>query len=273
MTMAEASRRLAEPDAGDAELLSAVRAQPQGSPQREAACLALVIRYRWLVTSCVQPYRDSPELVEDLVQVGYVGLLKAINSFDPAVGDSLAAYARPYVSGEIKRHFRDKRWPVNVRRSVQDLRLEMRTATADLAQRLQRSPADAEVAEFLGVSPQRLADARSADLALRPVSLDEPPAGGSDGGTEAGTSWDLTDLVGAPDARLDQLIDLAAVATYWPRLPVDQRRVLRMRFWGNMTQADIGAQLGVSQVHVSRLQSRALSYLRTAIADPGPGEC
>jgi RNA polymerase sigma-B factor len=91
----------------DAELLGIVHSQPRDSPEREAACQALVLRYRWLVTTSVQHYRSSPDLTEDLMQVGYVGLLKAINSFDPAVGDSLSAYARPCISGEIKtRHCR-----------------------------------------------------------------------------------------------------------------------------------------------------------------------
>src|SRR5215813_3019195 len=100
----------------DSELLGLVQSQPHGSEQREAACAVLVERYQALVRSCVLRYRDSPEPTEELMQVGYVGLLKAINNFDPAVGGSLAAYAQPCVSGEIKRHFRDKRWQVHVKR-------------------------------------------------------------------------------------------------------------------------------------------------------------
>jgi RNA polymerase sigma-B factor len=249
----------------DAELLGIVHSEPRDSPQREAACQALVLRYRWLVTSSAQRYRGSPEQSEDLIQVGYVGLLKAINSFDPAVGDSLAAYARPCIVGEIKRHFRDKRWAVHVQRSVQELRLDMRAATVELTQRLQRTPTDAEVAEHLGVSDQDLALARGADSAFQPASLDAPLAGGD---SAADGSWELADLIGDVDAQLDQVIDLEAVAAYWPQLPPVQQRVLLLRFWGNMTQADIGAQLSISQMHVSRLQARALAYLRTAIAEP-----
>jgi RNA polymerase sigma-B factor len=249
----------------DADLLGIVHSQPRDSSQREAACQVLVLRYRWLVTASVQRYRSSPELAEDLMQVGYVGLLKAINSFDPAVGDSLAAYARPCITGEIKRHFRDKRWAIHVQRSVQELRLEMRAATVELTQRLQRTPADAEIAAHLGVSEQDLAQARGADSAFQPASLDAPLASGSGA---ADGSWELSDLIGAPDAELDQVIDLEAVAAHWPQLPPVQQRVLLLRFWGNMTQADIGAQLSISQMHVSRLQARALAYLRTAIAEP-----
>jgi RNA polymerase sigma-B factor len=254
--------RTAQPYAEDTELLAVIRSHLRDSPQREAACRSLVDRYRWLVSACARRYQGSPEPIEDLMQAGYVGLLKAINSFNPDIGTCLEAYARPCVSGEIKRHFRDKRWQVHVKRSVQELRLEMRTATAELTQRLQRAPAEAEVARFLRISTESLADVRSADLAFHPVSFDAPVRGGrGDGASE------LAELVGAADARLDTVIDLAAVGTHWPQLPAIQQRVLLLRFYGNKTQADIGAQLGISQMQVSRLQTRALSFLRTAILD------
>jgi RNA polymerase sigma-B factor len=100
------------------DLLAQIHVMPHHSEERAAICEILVERYTSLVQSCVWPYRRSPEPVEDLMQVGYVGLLKAINNFDPGIGDSLDAYATPCVSGEIKRHFRDKRWLVHVRRAV-----------------------------------------------------------------------------------------------------------------------------------------------------------
>src|ERR1700749_4204740 len=103
----------------DHELLKTIQAEPHGSGARDAACEVLVTRYQALVRSCVMRYRDSPEPQEELMQVGYVGLLKAINNFDPDIGESLAAYATPCITGEIKRHFRDKRWQVHVRRSAQ----------------------------------------------------------------------------------------------------------------------------------------------------------
>ncbi|HEX4655808.1 MAG TPA: sigma-70 family RNA polymerase sigma factor, partial [Streptosporangiaceae bacterium] len=120
----------------DRELLRIVQSLPRASRRRAAACELLVSRHRNLVRSCVQRYKHSPEPTEDLMQVGYVGLLKAINNFDPAVGGSLAAYAQPCISGEIKRHFRDKRWQVHVERSVQELVLQVREATRQLTQQL-----------------------------------------------------------------------------------------------------------------------------------------
>jgi RNA polymerase sigma-B factor len=245
----------------DAELLAVIRSHARDSPERESACKELVTRYRWLVTACVHRYRASPQTVEDITQVGYVGLLTAINNYDPAMGGSLAAYARPCVSGEIKKYFRDKRWPVHVERAVQELRLAMRTATADLTQNLQREPADAEVAQFLDVSPESLVSARLADMSFQVASLDAPLS--HDGSRAA--SGGLGDLLGAPDARLELVVDLDAVTTHWPQLTAVQQRVLLLRFYGNVRQADIAAELGVSQMQVSRIQSQALTCLRTAI--------
>jgi RNA polymerase sigma-B factor len=116
------------PGAPDQDLVGLVQTLPAGDPRREAACATLVGRYQSIVRSCAQRYRDSPEPADDLTQVGFVGLLKAINNFDPAYGSSLAAYAQPCVSGEIKRHFRDRRWTVRVSRQTQELRLQIRAA-------------------------------------------------------------------------------------------------------------------------------------------------
>jgi RNA polymerase sigma factor (sigma-70 family) len=135
----------------DAELLDLVRSLPRESPLRETACEVLVNRYRPLVRSCVRRFQNSPEPYEDLLQVGYVGLIKAINNYDPDAGTGLAGYALPCVSGEIKRYFRDKRWQVHVKRSLQELRLAARSSTAELTQDLGHAPSDAELAERLNI--------------------------------------------------------------------------------------------------------------------------
>jgi len=121
-----------------------------------AACELLVSRYEGLVRSCVRRYVRSPVSARDLMQVGYLGLLTAIGHFDPAVGASLAAYARPCVSGELKRFFRDKRWAVRVKRPVQELVLQVREAAGPLAQQLGRTPADSDLARHLGISGDEL---------------------------------------------------------------------------------------------------------------------
>ena len=232
-----------------------VRSLPRSSERRAAACELLVGRYRNVVWSSVQRYSRSPEPFEDLMQVGYVGLLKAINNFDPAIGNSLAAFARPCITGEIKRHFRDKRWQVHVERSVQELVLRIREANGRLTQQLGHVPADAELASHLGVSDADIRDARRAELVLQPRSLQEPAGG------QAGTA-SLADQFGEEDPQLDHMLGMQAVATHWGELPPREQKILLLRFYGGMTQAQVGQQLGISQMHVSRLLAHALGYLR-----------
>ena len=167
------------------------------------------------------------------MQVGYVGLLKAINNFNPDYGGNLAAYAQPCISGEIKRHFRDKRWQVHVKRPVQELLLEVRKARGTLTQDLGHAPSDSELASHLKVSTGDIRDADRADLVFHPHSLDAPVS------VEGDATATLGDLLGAEDPRVEHT--------------------------GNMTQAEIGERLGVSQMHVSRLLARALGYLRECL--------
>jgi RNA polymerase sigma-B factor len=247
---------LAERD--DSELLGLIRVSEQGSDLREAACEVLVTRYQSLVRSCVLRYRDSPEPVEDLMQAGYVGLLKAINNFDPALGPNLAAYAQPCVSGEIKRHFRDKRWQIRVKRSAQELLLRLRRARSELAQELGHSPTDQELATHLGVTLEELHDAQRADMVFHSHSLDAPLYGQDEQAS-------LADLIGEDDPRVEHTLDMEAVLTHWSDLPEREQRILTLRFYGNLTQAEIGDKLGISQMHVSRLLARALAYLRECL--------
>jgi RNA polymerase sigma-B factor len=246
----------------DNDLLARLRALPLASGERAAVCEVLVERYAYLVRACVRPYRQSPEPVEDLMQVGYVGLLKAINNFDPAVGDSLSAYAAPCVSGEVKRHFRDKRWQLHVRRQVQELLLEMRTMTAELAQQLGRSPSDGELAVALKVTEDDIREARQASLVFSASSLDAPLTDQEDAAV-------LADVLGEDDHAVEHAIDMDAVQAHLDELPEREQRALILRFYGNLTQAEIGQRLGISQMHVSRLLTRALAYLRDKLtSDP-----
>jgi RNA polymerase sigma-B factor len=251
----------------DADLLGLVHSLPRDSNLRELACEVLVVRYQSLVKACVQPFRNSPESQEELMQVGYVGLLKAINNFNPDLGNTLAGYAQPCVSGEIKRHFRDKRWLVHVKRSLQELRLELRTAVSEMTHELGRMPTDAELASRAGVPVDEVIEARRADLAFRASSLDSPLATDDDSAT-------VGDRMGADDPRLEHMLDMQAVWTHWDDLPDRLQQILLMRFYGNMTQAEIGDQLNISQMHVSRLLAEALGFLRDRIDDVGlaPGK-
>ena len=245
----------------DNALLAKVRALPRDNELRAAACEILVERYQKLVRSCVRQYRGSPEPIEDLMQVGYVGLLKAINNYDPEVGDSLSAYAQPCVSGEIKRHFRDKRWQIHVRRSAQELLLELRKATEELTQQLGRAPGEAELAERLGVSQDDMQEARQADLVFSTYSLDAPLSDRDDPAM-------LADVLGDDDPGVAHTIDMEAVSAHWEELPEREQRILVMRFYGNLTQTEIGERLGISQMHVSRLLARALGHLKSRLLGP-----
>ncbi len=246
---------------GDTELLAMIRSLPRESPPRNAACEVLVSRYRPLVKSCVRRFQNSPEPYEDLLQVGYVGLIKAINNYDPEAGTGLAGYALPCVSGEIKRYFRDKRWQVHVKRSLQELRLAARAATAELTHARGRAPSDAELAEQLNISEDELREVRQAELAFQSSSLDAPLA-------EADGRASLADLIGAEDPQLEQVLDMEAVWKHWSGLPDREQQLLLLRFYGNMTQAEIGEHLGISQMHVSRLLAEALCYLRERLLTP-----
>ena len=244
----------------DRELLDVVRLSPRASQRRAAACELLVTRYQGLVRSCVRPYLRSPEPAEDLMQVGYLGLLKAISKFDPAAGCSLATYARPCISGELKRHFRDKRWQVRVQRPMQELVLEVREATWRLAQELGRTPAESDLARHLGVSGDDLRQARRAELAFRPDSLDAPLAGQPHMMT-------IADVLGEEDPRIEHMLGMQAVTAHWGELPPREQEILLMDFRGGMTQVQIGQRLCMSQMHVSRLRAHALGYLRSRLLD------
>jgi RNA polymerase sigma-B factor len=246
-------------------LLAIVALLPRASERRVAACALLVARYQGLVWSCVRQYSRGPELTEDLMQVGYVGLLKAINNFDPAIGRNLATYAQPCITGEIKRHFRDKRWQIHVKRSEQELILRIRAATGPLTQDLGRTPGESDLARHLGVSVADVRQAQQAELAFQPTSLDAPLPG------QPGTST-VADYLGQEDPRLEHMLSMQAVATHWGELTLREQEILLLGFRGGLTQTEIGRRLQISQMHVSRLRAHALGHLRSRLLDLEPAE-
>ena len=240
-------------------LLDILRSMPRASERRMAACEILVTRYQGLVWSCVRRYARSPEPAEDLAQVAYVGLLKAINNFDPA-GRSLAAYAWPSMDGEIKRHLRDRRWAIHVERPAQELMLNVRAATGQLTQDLGRTPTESDLARHLGVGRDKLRRAQLAELAFQPFSLDAPLAGQPGPRT-------LAEYLGEEDPRLEHMLGMRAVATHWGELTPREQSILVMNFGGGLTQTEIGRRLQISQMHVSRLRAHALRHLRSRLLD------
>jgi RNA polymerase sigma-B factor len=214
----------------------------------------LVSRYQGLVRSSAHQYQLPAQYYEDLIQVGFLGLMKAINNFDPEVRQELKPYAHSCVTGEIKRYFRDKRWLIRVSRTDQELFLNARKAQADLGAQLGGTPTDDQVAAHLNVTTAALRHAYQAHDAFAPESLDAPVSVSDD--------RDSGDLLGADDSALDMTVDMDAVRLHWHELPSAQQQILLMRFYGNMTQAQVADKLDCSQMHVSRLQSRALAFLR-----------
>jgi RNA polymerase sigma-B factor len=250
---------LAEKD--DSELFELLRLSPEESACREAVREALVRRYESLVRRCVRRYRESPEPVEDLMQAGYLGLVKAINNFDPQLGTGLRAYAETCISGEIKKHFRDKRWQVHVQRHTQELMLAVRHARAALTQQFGRKPTNGEIADDMGLTTEDVGEAEGAELAFRPHSLDAPVV------TAEEDSESLGELIGQEDPGIEHALEMEAVWAHLPELPQRQQRILIMRFYGNMTQQEIGQRLGISQMHVSRLLAASLRHLRMRLEE------
>ena len=261
--MATASARF--DDFSDDDLLALYREHASGSREQTAACEVLVSRCVPLVRACVRPYRGSLESAEDLMQVGYLGLMKAIHNYDPAFGRGLRAYAAPCITGEIKRHFRDKRWQIRVTRPQQELLLEQRGAMEDLTHELERSPLESEVAGRLGVTSEELREARGAGQGFSARSLNAPVGHDED-------SAELGDLLGMEDTAVEHAVDMEAVERHWHELPRREQRILLLRFYGNRTQEQVAAQMGLSQMHVSRLQARALARLRDRLLEPAVGK-
>jgi RNA polymerase sigma-B factor len=206
-------------------------------------------------------YRGRGEPIDDLEQVARLGLVKAVDRYHPERG-SFTAFAASTMAGELKRHFRDTTWTVHVPRRLQDLNLDIRRATVELTHTLMRSPSVAEIARHFSLSEDAVREARQCAACYAPTSLNAP--------IDRDGSSVLGDLVGSTDETLDSLTDRLTVAELLQRLPERERGMLLMRFYGNHTQAQIADQFGVSQMHVSRLISRALTWLREAMLSDVP---
>lgn len=208
-------------------------------------------------------FRGRGEPLEDLEQVARLGLVKAVDRYDPGRG-SFTAYAISTITGELKRHFRDAAWAVHVPRPLRELLLEARHARTQLTAELSRTPTVAEVAARVGAPEAEVAEAFVANGGYSPNSLDASSM------SDDSTAPTLGDLLGSTDADLDGVEDKVTVAGLLVRLPARERRMLAMRFYGNRTQVEIAAELGVSQMHVSRLLGHALSWLREAMLSDTP---
>ena len=223
----------------------------------------LIMNHLNLVRFLASKFKNRGEPVEDLVQVGTIGLIKAIDRFDPERGLEFTTYATPTIMGEIKRHFRDKGWSVRVPRRLQELSSKVNQATDELTNQLQHSPSVEEIAEHLGASVDEVLDAMESSSAYSSVPLE---GGGSSDDEEAPS---VIDHYATEDADLaasdDRIVLEQAIADFSPR----EQDVIRMRFVDGLTQVEIAERLGISQVQVSRLLRRTLRRLQDKIDPEG----
>jgi RNA polymerase sigma-B factor len=220
----------------------------------------LVDQYIGLVEFLARRFRNRGEPLEDLVQVGTIGLLKAIERFDLDREVEFSTYATPTVVGELKRHFRDKGWAVRVPRRLQELHLELSKVVSELGQEIGRSPTVAEIAEYTGQSEETVLEGLEIAQAYNFTSLDAP-IDASEGTTS------FADQLGTEDEQLQNLEYRASLAPEMEKLPERERRILYLRFFKGMTQSEIADRLGISQMHVSRLLNRTLMHLREALEE------
>ncbi|UMG91949.1 RNA polymerase sigma factor SigF [Nocardioides sp. TF02-7] len=226
--------------------------------ERRTAREELVANNLPLVEHCARRFRNRGEPFEDLVQVGTIGLIKAVDRFDIARGVEFSTYATPTIIGEIKRHFRDKGWAIRVPRRLQELRMQIASATAELTQTLGRSPTPREIAEAVGCSVEEIVEGIESSNAYATLSLDA-----GDDSEDGGQS--MLDAIGVDDAGLAHVEIRESVKPLLESLPPREKKILLLRFFKNMTQSQIAAEIGVSQMHVSRLLSRTLEQLRTSL--------
>jgi RNA polymerase sigma-B factor len=214
-----------------------------------------------LVEHCARRFLHRGEPYDDLVQVGTIGLLKAIDRFDTGRGVEFSTFATPTILGEIKRHFRDKGWVIRVPRRLQELRITIAGSTDELAQQLGRSPTARELADHIGASVEEVLEGIESANAYTTLSLDAAAERAD------GSAGSVLETLGASDPSLDHVEVRASIRPLLERLPHRERRILLLRFFRGMTQSQIAAEVGLSQMHVSRLLSRTLQDLRSSVQE------
>ena len=236
------------------ELITELAALPAGHPSRPALRAETIEAWVPMAHRLARRYAGRGESVDDLVQTATIGLIKAVDRFDPARGVEFVGYAIPTILGEIKRHFRDRAWSIRVPRRLQEMRMAINDANSVLAHTLGRAPTVADIAAHLKVHEEDVLEGLEGARAYNTGSLSAPVS--ADGGLE------LADTLGAHEhgyALTDLHLSLGPAMTC---LTERERRIIMLRFYGNQTQTQIAGQLGVSQMHISRLLTAALSKLR-----------
>jgi RNA polymerase sigma-B factor len=234
------------------EQLAALEA---GTTEHEKIRAALIERHLPLVTFMARKFADRGEPLDDLIQVGTIGLIKAIDRFEISKGFEFSTFATPTIVGEIKRHFRDKTWAVRVPRRLQELGASVTKATTELTKKLDRSPTPKEVAKHLGITVDEVAEALESNSAYSTISLD----------ITSDTSTTIRDTFGALDEALEGVEYRESLKPLLAQLEDREKRILQMRFFENLSQSQIATELGISQMHVSRILNKVLSHLREGL--------
>ncbi|HTW19526.1 MAG TPA: RNA polymerase sigma factor SigF [Mycobacteriales bacterium] len=253
----DSDRRVAD-RAHTRELFDELASLAEDDPRRRQIRDELVELHLPLVEYLARRFRNRGEPLDDLVQVATIGLIKSIDRFDIERGVEFSTYATPTIVGEIKRHFRDKGWAIRVPRRLQELKLALNKATGELSQRNGRSPTVAELAEHLNLSEEDVLEGMESANAYSAISLDAPDLADED-------SPAVSDSLGELDEALEGVVYRESLKPLLEALPPREKTILMLRFFGNMTQSQIAADLGISQMHVSRLLARTLAQLREGL--------
>jgi RNA polymerase sigma-B factor len=252
LTRIEITRKLS------AELFVTFRDGELPSAARTTAREDLVHLHLPLVQHCARRFRNRGEPHDDLVQVGTIGLIKAVDRFETDRGVEFSTYATPTIIGEIKRYFRDKGWAVRVPRRLQELRMQITATTAELTQKLGRSPTPRELAEVIGCTLEEIIEGMESSNAYSALSLDA-----NDGADDGPPS--MLDILGVEDHNLAHIEIRESLKPLLEGLDPREKRILLLRFFKNMTQSQIAEEIGVSQMHVSRLLTKTLKQLRASL--------
>jgi len=236
---------------------------PATPAQRRASCREELVQLHLpLVDHCARRFTNRGEPLDDLVQVGTIGLIKSVDRFDNDRGVEFSTYATPTILGEIKRYFRDKGWAIRVPRRLQELRMSISAITGEMSQDLGRSPTPRELAEKLGVTVEEVMEGLESANAYSTLSLDAGDTNDDGGGGNT-----MLDGLGEDDEALANVEIRASVKPLIEALPPREKRILLLRFFRGMTQSQIADEIGVSQMHVSRLLNRTLADLRDSLRE------
>lgn len=244
------------------EMFRRLKALDQGSLPYRRQREAIVDRTLPLADHVARRYRNRGEPIDDLVQAARVGLVNAVNRFDPDNGADFLSFAIPTIMGEVRRHFRDYGWAVKVPRRLKDLQGQLVKARAELSQQIGRAPTPSEVAGHLGIEREAVMEATIASSNYSTLSTDVQAS--ADGEFRS-----VGDTLGDVDPNIDKVVDLETVRPLIAALPERERTVLLLRFFESMTQTQIAERMGYSQMHVSRLLAQALRRLREQVLEPG----